>query len=119
MPENLVAMARSPLFQFLARICMIFVTTIGVPAGGFIASRVIGTLDRISEKQDTVRSEINLLNQALIRMEGDNRVINARIENVNRDFTSRVDALSAWTRRNSDEIDKVKDWFLKPGSGSK
>lgn len=106
--------AESATFRFFARACMVVVAMVGLPLAGVAGKRILDTLDKIVEKQDSTKDEINRINQSIIRIEGANLLINGRIDSVNRDFTSRIDALSAWTRKNSDEIDKVKDWFLKP-----
>lgn len=106
--------AKSELFRFVIQGCILLITAVGFPMAGYMADRMVKTLDKISEKQDLTKEEIGRLNQTIVGIQGEARILNSRIDETNRSFTSRIDALSAWTRKNSDEIDKVKDWFYKP-----
>lgn len=106
--------AENAVFKLTARSAMIIIAAVGLPLAGVVGKRIIDNLDKISDKQDNLRDEMYRINQLIVGIQGDNRVLNGRIDGINRDFTSRMDSISAWTRRNSDEIDKVKDWFLKP-----
>jgi hypothetical protein len=106
--------ARSVIARFLLQGAIFVIVSIGVPLGGWVADRMIKTLDKIVEKQDAVKDEMYRINQAILSIQGDNKLLNNRIDESNRTVNSRLDALSAWTRKNADEIDKVKDWFYRP-----
>ena len=112
--KNMQKAARSVVARFVLQGAIFLIVAVGVPMGGWVADRMIKTLDKIVDKQDAVKDEMYRINQAILSIQGDNKLLNNRIDEANRTVNSRLDALSAWTRKNSDEIDKVKDWFYRP-----
>lgn len=110
MNEGALARAtENTFFKFIARGAMLVLPPILLWVGNTIVDR----LDRLTRSY-------NDLSATIIRIEGSNSLLNARldstvillntrIDELSRSANSRADALSAWTRRNTDDIDKLKD----------
>lgn len=65
-PEDLVPkIARNELFFFIARASMLFATVIGLPAAGFMLSRIINEADALTLSVTQQNVEIRVLSATL------------------------------------------------------
>jgi len=94
----------------------------GVFAWG--GDRLVRTLDKVVEKQDdSSRSvvEIKARLEGLINGTAASvKVLNDRIDGIDKSTTSRFDAQGHWLQKNSEELDRLKEQLWKlPAGGPK
>lgn len=112
-PSIMQKTAQNAVLQVFARYAMIGVATIGMPLAGLAGKRILDNLDNISAKQDSTRDDINNIRIAIVEIKGANTITNNRIDEISRVSNSRIDALSAWTRTITEEVNKLKDAYYK------
>lgn len=102
--------------------------TAGIGVGGYFCDRFLNHVDKIADAQaeqaaaqtkimadyklEMSRSLSDII-AAAISLRSDMNIMNGHFNDTQSILSSRVDALSAWTKRNSDDIDKLKDMYYK------
>lgn len=107
MREDTVAkVAHSEGFQVFARVCMVFLTFVGLPLGGWMGLRAVSALD-------STRDDINAIKIVMRGMQGQNDLLADRINSVEKNANDRINAVSGWNQRNAEAIDRIRDRMFK------
>ncbi len=86
---------------------------------GYVGTRAMNTLDTVVEKQGTFAVEVGNLktsvNNLITNQTADKTTMNTRIDEVNRNANSRLDAQSSWIQRLSDKFDTLSRFVYSHG----
>lgn len=129
--RDLSIRANNPALTWWARWSSIItpaLITVGIGITGYLGDRYVTHVDKLAEaqiqqsKEQTqalnaakaeVTSGVRDVQQSVISLRGDMNVMNSHFTDTSSVLNSRIDALSNWTKKNADDIDKLRDYTYK------
>lgn len=109
-------LAQSAAMATISRLAMIVVAALFVPfcgVGGWVAVRIITTMDRLSEQQVNLHDELVALRTEyrgkMQLLDLTDLHLDAKLVETDGRLNKRIDAVSEWNRTNAKDIDNLKE----------